>query len=171
LLNYLDHTEAAAREARIALDIMPHNAEAFHLMSNAYFEAQLYAEAYKYARKCLMFAGNDQAMRTRLALIYFHLGEKEKAEKTIDALIKNFPKAPEPFYTKALIVENSAPKLAMELATKACGLAPKEPRYHIFLGDQLSKAGDSAGALKEWEKALEYDSQNKELQQRISGQR
>ena len=54
------------------------------------------------------------------------------------------------------------------MAAKACALAPKEPKYHIFLGDLFQKSGNFKGAKIEWEKALEYDSQNQELKNKIA---
>jgi hypothetical protein len=167
LLNYLLHYKAAADEARIALNIMPHNAEAFHFMSDYYFEQKDYPEAYQYARKCLLFDGADSTMRARLGLIYFYLGEKEKAFKLINEMIKKLPKAAEPLYVKARMIEADDLKLACSLASRASALAPKEPRYHLQRGDLLKKTGDNQGAREEWLKAYEYDSQNKEIKQRL----
>lgn len=167
LLNMLGCFEAAAKEAKIALDIMPHNAEALKYMADYYFDKKDYLEAYKYTRNCLIYTQGHVQMRTRLALIYHYLNEDEKALKVIDSIIKNNRKYAEGYYVKALIIKEKNKKEAKKLFYEAIKLSSKEPKYHIALGDLLMKEGNAVSAKKEWMAAFQYDSANGSLKRKL----
>ncbi len=166
-LNAAGYYKAAAREAKIVLDIMPNNAEALKYLSDDAFESKDYVRAFKYARGYLIQYGGNAQMRARLALIYHHLKDDEKALKVIDSVIKKMPKFAEGYYVKALIVEGTDKKSAKDLAKTAVNLSNKDPRYHAFLGDLLAKEGAFDEAKKEWTAAFEYDSANPELKKKL----
>ncbi|HAJ56665.1 MAG TPA: hypothetical protein DCL35_02720 [Candidatus Omnitrophica bacterium] len=136
-LNKQGFYEAASKEARAILNLMPNNAEAFKFLADYYFENKDYKEAFVYIRNSLIHAPGNLFARARLALIYYHLKEDEKALKVADALIKNKPKFAEGYYTKALILIEKDREAAKALLHKATELAPKEPRYKAEL-DNLS---------------------------------
>jgi tetratricopeptide (TPR) repeat protein len=159
--------DAAAKEAKIALDIMPHNAEALKYMADYYFDKKDYPEAYKYTRNCLIYTQGHVQMRTRLALIYHYLNDDEKALKVIDSIIKTQAKYAEGYYIKALIIKEKNKKEAKKLFTEAVKLSSKEPKYHIALGDLLKEEGAAASARKEWEAAFKYDSANESLKKKL----
>ncbi|MBI5873582.1 MAG: hypothetical protein HZB36_05510 [Candidatus Omnitrophica bacterium] len=159
--------EAAAKEARVILDLMPNNGEAFKFLSDYYFENKDYKKAFIYARNCLLYTPGDLVQRAKLALIYHHLNDEDKALKVINAIIKKQPKFARAFYVKALILKKKNQKTAEELLRQASKLAPEEPRYHAELGDLLAQYRDPAGAKKEWQSAYEYDSSNEALIEKI----
>lgn len=167
LLNSIGCYEAAAREARIALTVMPTLPEAMKFIQDYHFEKKEYLEAFKYARNSLIYSGGDLWMRARLALIYHRLQEEEKALKVIDSIIKHNPKYPQGYYIKALILRENDIDGAVKLLRKAVELAPKNPRYHETLGDLLYQKAKPDDAEKEWAKALEYDGANAALQKKI----
>jgi hypothetical protein len=167
LLDALGCHEAAAKEARLALEIMPNNAEALKFISNYYFEKKDYLEAFKYARNSLIYSEGDLWMRSRLALIYHYLREDEKAAKVIDSIIKTNPKFAQGYYVKAYILKDVNRAQAEDFASRAIKILPKEPKYHILLGDLFRADRKPAEAKKEWEKALQYDSANEALRKKI----
>ncbi|MEK7850125.1 MAG: tetratricopeptide repeat protein [Candidatus Omnitrophota bacterium] len=168
LLRLLGCYESAAKEAKIALEIMPNCAEALKYMADHYFYQKNYTGAFKYARNCLIYAPGDTEMRSRLAMIYHQLKEDQKALKVVDAIIKKQKKSPEGFYVKAWILKASDPKQAKELLNSAIKLSDKEPRYHDLLGDLWAKEGNTLKAKEEWKAALEYDSANKLLMKKLN---
>lgn len=169
LLNALHLYDAAAKEARIALDIMPNNAEALKFMADYYGHHKNYHDAFKCIRNAIIYAPGDLSLRTRLAMIYLGLNEKEKALRVVDNLVKKAPKFAEGFYTKASIIKEDDLGKAKHLLQEAARLAPKEPKYHELLGDLAKETGDFTEAKKEWEAALEYDSANQELLKKLNG--
>lgn len=169
LLSALRLHDAAAREAKIALDIMPNNAEALKFMADDHKHQKNYGDAFKCIRNAIISSPGDLSLRTRLALIYLGLGEKEKALKVADNLVNKAPKFAEGFYTKALVIVESDPEKAKQLLQEAAKLAAKEPKYHELLGDWAHEAGNFAEAKKEWEAAMEYDSANQELKKKLDG--
>ncbi|MFA5038943.1 MAG: hypothetical protein WC732_04620 [Candidatus Omnitrophota bacterium] len=158
LLNALECFDAARKEAQQALSIMPNNGEAYLYLQNYFFDKGDYPQAYKYARLNLLYGGRQPWMRARLALIYHHLKEDDKARKVIASLIKNQPKYAQAYYVQALILKESDLKNAVESLKKAVALSEKEPKYAEALGDLLDKQGDREEALKYWKKAFEYNS-------------
>lgn len=168
ILDMLNCHEAAAKEAKMALKIMPNNAKALKYMSNYYFEKEDYRKAYIFARNSLIYTPEDLWLRARLALIYYHLNEKEKGFKVIDAIIKNSPKFSQGYYIKAKMLQDSNSREAEKLLSKAIALAPKIPMYHVSLGDLLEKRGEIEKAQKEWFKALNFDSADQEISAKIS---
>ena len=166
-LNLLGCYEAAAREAKIVLEIMPNNAEALKYLADDTFEKKDYENAFKYTRNYLIYTAGSLQMRTRLALIYHFLKSDEKALKVINTIIKKKPKFSEGYYVKALILEETDKKSAKDLLRKASKLSPKEPKYHILLGDLLAKENNLSGAKKEWTAAFEYDSGNSNLKKKL----
>ena len=167
LLDALGYFEAAAAEARLALEIMPNNSEASKFISNYYFEKKEYLEAFKYARNSLIYSGGDLWMRSRLALIYHFLKDNQKALKVIDSIIKTNPRFAQGYYVKAFILKDTNRAQAKELITRAIKIHPKEPKYHILLGDLFKEEKNLAAAKKEWNAAFEYDSANESLKEKI----
>ena len=170
-LNMLGYYEAAAKEAKLILEVMPNNAEAFKFMTDFALEQKHYDEAFRYARDCLLYAPGDLQMRSKLALIYHDLKDDGKALKVIDAVIKKRPQYAEGYYMKALILKETDRNKAKELLKKASKLASKEPRYQVLLGDLLSQEGDLLNARKAWAAALEYDSANETLRKKLESPR
>lgn len=167
-LNAIGFYSAAAREAKIALEIMPNCALALKFVADCYlFDKKDYPEAFKYARNCLIQTPGDLEARSRLALIYHMLKEEKKALKVIDALIHKAPKFSEAYYVKALILTTSDEKKAKELLGTAIKLAPKEPKYHDVLGDLWAKEGNAMMAQNEWKYAFSFDSTNEALEAKI----
>ncbi|MFH0876761.1 MAG: hypothetical protein V1863_00870 [Candidatus Omnitrophota bacterium] len=167
MLDALGFYAAAAREARMALEIMPQNGQAFKYLSNDAFDRKEYLEAYQYARNSLIFARGDVQMNSQLALIYHHLGEEEKALKVIDSVIKLYPKYSHALYIKALILKDKFHDQAKELLSKAILLSPKESKFHEALGDIYAQEAKMQDAHKEWLSASEYDAANISLKKKI----
>ena len=168
LLHMLECYGSAAKEAKIALEIMPSCAEALKYMADNYFYQKNYSEAFKYARNCLIYTPGDIEMRNRLAMIYHQLKDDEKAIKVVDAIIEMQKKSPEALYTKAWILKAIDPKKAKVLLNSAIKLLDKEPRYHDLLGDIWADEGNKLKAKEEWKAALEYDSSNKLLMKKLN---
>ncbi len=169
LLSILECHEAAWKEARAALDIMPNNAEAFKYAEDYYFEKKDYLQAYKYARLNLIYGGAQPWMRARLALIYARMKDDEKAKKVISAVLKDHPDFAQGYYVQAMILKDKDPKHAIEALRRAVKLAPKEPRYAETLGNMLRDQGETQEALKYWKAAYEYDGANPELKALAQG--
>ncbi len=163
ILDLLDCHKSSAKEAEIALKIMPNNAKALNFMSNYYFKQNDYKKAYEYARNSLIYDPGDITLRTKLALIYHKLGDDEKAFKLIDSIIKNSPQFAHGYFIKAEITKDTNRKEALKLLDKATKLAPAIPQYHVLMGGLLEKEGDVAAAQKEYLKAIKYDSADKEI--------
>jgi len=168
LLHMLGCYESAAKEAAIALEIMPSCSEALKYIADNYFYQKNYLAAFKYARNCLIYSPGDTEMRSRLAMIYHKLKEDQKALEIVDAIINKQKRSPEGFYVKAWIIKDSDPKKAKELLSSAIKLLDKEPRYHDLLGDILADEGSIQKAKVEWKAALEYDSANKLLMKKLN---
>lgn len=166
ILDILGCHRACAKEAEIALKIMPNNALALKYMSNYYFKEKDYEKAYEYARNSLIYDPHDIMLRTKLALIYHKLNDGEKATKLIDAIIKNSPKFAYAYYIKAEIAKDINIKEALQLLKKATDMAPTISQYHVLLGDLLEKEGDAAAAQNAYLKAMEYDSADKEVEKK-----
>ncbi|MFA5315707.1 MAG: hypothetical protein WC409_07180, partial [Candidatus Omnitrophota bacterium] len=169
LLSILECREAAWKEARAALDLMPNNAEAFKYAEDYYFEKGNYLQAYKYARLNLVYGGAQPWMRARLALIYDRMKEGDKAQKVIAAVLKEYPDFAQGFYVHAMILKDKDPKRAIEALRKAVKLAPREPKYAEALGNLLRDQGETQEALKYWKAAYEYDGANLELKALAQG--
>jgi tetratricopeptide (TPR) repeat protein len=169
LLHALGCYRSAALEAKAALEIMPNCAEALKFMADYYFFDQKdYTAAYGFIRNSLIYAANDIGMRARLAMAYHMLKDDKKALKVADALIKNYPGAAEPYYTKAWITQDTDPRSAKRLLEQAVKLSSdKEPRYLDLLGDLWNREGDTLKAQKEWSRAFEYDSANEALKKKL----
>ncbi len=169
LLSILECHEAAWKEARVALDVMPNNAEAFKYAEDYYFEKKDYLQAYKYARLNLIYGGAQPWMRARLALIYHHLKEDDKAQKVITAVTKAYPDFAQGYYVRSLILKDKDPDGAIASLRKAVKLAPREPKYAEALGNLLRDHGDKEEAMKFWKAAYEYDGANPELKALVQG--
>lgn len=167
ILNALGFYESAAREAQIALDIMPNNAQALSYMADHLIEKKEYHRAFKYVRNSLVYAPGNTHMRCQLALLYHKLNDTEKALKTLDGFLKKGKESPEACYTKALIIKEADPKGAKELLQKAANITPKDPKYHAALGEILEKEEDPEAAKKEWLAAYEYDGSSEELKNKL----
>jgi tetratricopeptide (TPR) repeat protein len=167
LLSYLHFYTAAEREARLALEIMPHNAEAYRFIAEARLEQGDLNEAFKAARLGLSYASGDVLLRGRLALIYDKMGDTDKSDKVIRRLMENNPKMPYVHYINALLLKNRNLEAAIQAAQKACSLAPKNPAYHQLLGDLWEKKGDLTQAKKAWKEALRYDGSNAALERLV----
>jgi hypothetical protein len=167
LLDSLGCYVAAAREARLALEIQTNNAEALKILSNYYYETGDYEQAFKFARNSLLYVPGDIFMRSRLALIYHALGEDEKALKVIDAVIKKSPKYPGGYYAKAKIIRDKDPAQAKKLCARAIEIRDKEPKYRVLMGELLEQEGDLQAAKKEWAAAFEYDATNQVLAKKL----
>lgn len=167
MLDALGCTASAARESRIALEIMPQNAQALKYLSNDAFDRKDYLTAYKYARNSLIFARGDIQMNSKLALIYHHLGDDKKALKVIDSVIKLYPKFAHACYVKALILKDGARDQAKDLLKRAIRINPKESKFHDVLGTIYAEEAKIGEAREEWLAALEYDSANRSLKKKI----
>ncbi|MDD5018936.1 MAG: hypothetical protein PHH75_03415 [Candidatus Omnitrophica bacterium] len=163
LLNVLGCHDAAWREAGIALEIMPNNAEALKYAEDYYFEKGEYLEAYKYARLNLIYGGGQPWMRARLALIYARMNDMPKAERVIAAVLKQYPDFAQGYYVQALILKEKDPDGAMKALRRAAKLAPREPKYAESLGNLLAKQGETQEAMAFWKAAYQYDASNPEL--------
>lgn len=163
LLNELGFIEAAAREADIALDIMPHCADALWIKSDQFFKMKDYRRAFIYLRNSLTFIKGNLRLKTKLAFIYHQLGEDEKAFKILNDIIASYPDYAHGYFAKAKIQEQIDPQNSIELLKKAIKIAPKDPSYRIFLGNLYNRQGDHQKAQTEWEEAFQYDSANAEL--------
>lgn len=167
ILDILNCHKAAAKEASIALRIMPNNAKALKYLSNHYFELGEYEKAYEYARNSLIYSPEDLTLRTKLALIYHRLNDDERAFKVINAIIKNSPKFAYGYFIKAKIIEKSNRQEALQTLYKATELAPKISQYHIFLGNLLEEEGKVGEAQAEYLKALKFDSADKKISDKL----
>ena len=167
LLSSLDYSKAAAREARIALEIQSNNAEALKYLSYYAIEQKKYKEAYKLIRNGLIYSDGDLYLRLRLAYVYYCLKDDTKAFKVIDSIIKHNPKFSEGYYYKALIVKDKNRKLAQDLLRKAAELKNKEPKYHHLLGDLYALDKKLEDAVKEWTLSYTYDGSNEALKNKI----
>jgi len=56
---------------------------------------------------------------------------------------------------------------AVEWATKATRRRARRAAYHLLLGDARQMAGDPGGARRSWQRALERDPDNAEIQRRL----
>ncbi|MFH1692313.1 MAG: hypothetical protein ABIC68_07115 [Candidatus Omnitrophota bacterium] len=167
ILNILNCHEAAAQEAAIALRIMPNNAKALGYMSDYYFEQDDYKKAYEYTRNALVYNPKDLILRTKLALIYHKLKDDDKAFKVINAINKNSPEFAYGYFIKARIVAKSDKQQAIQLLHKATELAPKVSEYHMLLANLLEEEGEISEAQTEYLKALEFDSAEKKITNKL----
>lgn len=66
-----------------------------------------------------------------------------------------------------ILMERGAHVEAAEQLRGAVQRRPRRAAYRILLGDALSRAGDAAGARREWQEALELEPNNRQAQQRL----
>ena len=167
LLCMLGFNKSAAKEARIALEIQPNNAEALKVMAYDCIAQKKYKDAYKFIRNGLIYSGADLHLRTRLALVYHDLNDDEKALKVINAIIKKTPKYSEAYYNKALILKEKDKLAAENLLRLAIRFQNTEPKYHELLADFYLLEGQPRKALKEWQEAYAYDGADEGLKHKI----
>ncbi len=167
LLSSLDYSRAAAREAKIALEIQSNNAEALKYLAYRAIEQKRYEEAYKFIRNGLIYSDGDLYLRLRLAYVYHGLKDDEKALKVINSIIKNNQKFADGYYYKALIVKDKNRALAEGLLRKAIELRKKEPKYHLLQGDLYALDKKFEDAVREWSLSYEYDGSNEALKNKI----
>jgi tetratricopeptide (TPR) repeat protein len=163
LLNILGCYDAAWREAQIALEIMPNNAEALRYAEDYYFYKKEYLQAFKYARLNLIYGGGQPWMRARLALIYHCMNDDPRAERVISDILRQYPDFAEGYYVQAIILKQRDPDQAIKTLRHAVLLAPKNPKYAETLGDLLAEQGNTKEAMTYWKAAYQYDAGNAKL--------
>ena len=98
------------------------------------------------------------------ANIYEKIGENEKAEKLFSEYLKEKPEDQFAYKEKIkLKLENKDPKKAVEELKNILNIAKrdKNPHLHTLLAEKLEKIDEYEEAVKEYEKTLELDPDNK----------
>lgn len=92
LLEILGLDDAVISEVNQALKIQPYSYMGQFYLGKIYFEQNKYAEALEHLRISYIHGYKKKDIKLMLAKIYLKLGDKERAKKFYDELIKDYPK-------------------------------------------------------------------------------
>ncbi|KAL0100094.1 hypothetical protein PUN28_019509 [Cardiocondyla obscurior] len=87
-------------------------------------------------------------------------GEIEIAIKICEEIIKQAPRAPEPFYTLAMIYENDQPEKSLQCELIAALLSPKDVGQWVRLANLSLKNGNIKQAITCFSKAIQASPKN-----------
>ncbi|MFH1622129.1 MAG: tetratricopeptide repeat protein [Candidatus Omnitrophota bacterium] len=102
-LKALGCLDAAIREAKIALKLMPNYYDAFKLLGNCYFEKEDYKPAIENLRIAVALAPKYAELRNKYAQSLYKLGFLEEAERQLLKLTKDSPKTSEYYFALAKV--------------------------------------------------------------------
>lgn len=141
------------------------SAEILFKLGNAYFDADMSAEAIASYRRSLA-AGGDFPVFLNLTYVLEEVGRRPEAEAAFEERVRQTPKDAVlfAFYGDFLSggeEEEKAVASAMEAYRRALGIDDKCVEAHFGLGSLFARTGLYREAVREWERILSIDSKHR----------
>lgn len=151
---------ASAKEAFLAaLDRKPDMGAAYAALGRVYLDEEAYPQAVEAAQKALELNAEPTSMHQVLYASYTALGDKKKAQASLDAIKAADPeKAGKNMFNEAADLYNNGQIAEATTAfEQIIATDPNQPRAHYMLGLCYVNSGENAKAKAEFEKFIELD--------------
>lgn len=155
MLYYLGLDEAATKEAKEALRVLPSCSDAYNIIGRIYLRQKSYEKAFETLRLASIYGPFNTQTLISMGSYYTQTDKYEDAVKVYKKLVKTSPRFAEGFYLLSRAQDTlKDTKSALRNMRTAVKLGPFISRYYKGLGELLQKNNDFKGAIEVYEDAI-----------------